>query len=248
MAKDKIKLPHYCYLITNQINDKVYVGVTHKNINDRFAEHIKVSKFKNDTNKQAIHLAISKYGANNFNISILEIFDNAVDAYAKEIIHIKKLNSTNKKCGYNQSTGGDRGPIKIKYDKKLIISIITDLCNGILLKDLAIKYNMKYHAIFDISRLKISSSIQLPTDLLLKLSDFKQQSNKRKRTNRDQIINIISDFLNDFTIDKLSQKHELSTNNIWNILHRNIWKDVDISKTTEDQLKNKLSSVKYWKK
>lgn len=87
MPKDKEKLnelQHYCYLITNSKNGKVYVGTTYKNIDERFKEHIKVSNFSDDTKKQAIHKAIAKYGKDNFSIMVLSEHNLAEKLSAKK--------------------------------------------------------------------------------------------------------------------------------------------------------------------
>lgn len=250
MAKNKEKLnklKHYCYLITNLINNKVYVGVTYKNINERLKEHIKISKFNNDSKKQAIHKAIAKYGLENFSIQILSEYDNANSAYEAEIKYIAQFKSTNKKYGYNQSLGGDRGPINMKYTINLIISTITDFCDGVSLKEIAIKNNIPYHSVFDITRLRISSSHNIPQKLLNRLSKIKLKSNKRKRVGALTIINLITGFINDLTMEELSDRYNLSINNVWNIIHRNIWKKIDIGIELENKLREKLSGPKYWR-
>lgn len=117
MPKDTKKLQalkHYCYMITNIQNGKVYVGVTHKSLDKRLQEHIKVSRFSDEKKKRTIHKAIAKYGKENFSIILLEEFPNAELAYQAESKYIVLHNS--KKMGYNESDGGDRGPLRIKYD------------------------------------------------------------------------------------------------------------------------------------
>jgi hypothetical protein len=251
MAKDKEKLQnikHYCYLITNLTNDKVYVGTTYKDINIRFGEHIKVSNFSNYSKKQAIHKAIFKHRINNFKIELLSEFENALKAYEAEVEYIKKYKSRNKKYGYNQSMGGDCGPIMIKYNRKTIINILTDFCDNIPLKTISLKYNISYHSVFDITRLKISITHKLPSKLLNKLKDKKLSSNKRKRLIKSDIVNVIIGFLDGATMQQLAEKRQLSINNIWNIVHRNTWKNIDIGNEKENQLLEKLSADKYWKR
>ena len=50
----------YIYLLTNMVNNKVYVGQTIRTIHDRVLEHFSQVK------KYALSLAIQKYGKENF--------------------------------------------------------------------------------------------------------------------------------------------------------------------------------------
>jgi group I intron endonuclease len=92
------------YMHKNKINGKVYIGITKQKINSRWrkGKGYKDCKFRN---------AIDKYGWDNFEHIIL--FENLTkkEACNKEIELIKKYNSTNRKYGYNISTGGDSGSV-----------------------------------------------------------------------------------------------------------------------------------------
>jgi len=249
MPKDTQKLEslkHRCYLITNLANGKVYVGTTHKSIEERFREHIKTSKLKNSNSHQAIHKAIIKHGADRFKVELLSEYDTATQAYDAEIKYIQQYNSRNNKIGYNQSEGGDRGPQRIKYTRKIIIKIITDFCDGMLLKDIAVKYHLSYYSVFDITRLKISNDHNLPQKLLQRLEKFKESSKKKKRAS-PQISQIINEFLGGFTMQQLANKYNFSINTVWNIIHRIIWTEIKIESSLEDRLREKLSSSRYWK-
>jgi group I intron endonuclease len=88
------------YSITNNVNNKVYVGKTTKTINKRFDSHINTSKYGSQT---YFHKALRKYGKNNFTISIIEdsIFCETTLA-EREIFWIEKL-----KPEYNMTLGGE---------------------------------------------------------------------------------------------------------------------------------------------
>ena len=91
----------YVYLITNQINDKKYVGITN-DYKKRWSNH----KCCNDP-KMAIAQAIKKYGKENFKFELLEKNIPIERIDEKEIYYIQKLEthvSTGK--GYNVSKGG----------------------------------------------------------------------------------------------------------------------------------------------
>lgn len=95
------------YKITNKINNKIYIGMTTKDIEVRWKQHLKVSKSKNDRNHRAIHKAILKYGVENFTFEKLHETDIIDLDHLKEleIKYIKEYNSF--KNGYNLTKGGD---------------------------------------------------------------------------------------------------------------------------------------------
>jgi len=237
---------HYCYLITNLITNKVYVGVTHKNIDKRFAEHVGVSKCKDATKLCSLQNSIKKYGKENFKIELLESFNDMKTAYVAEKEYIKKYNSYN--CGYNESFGGDCGPCNFKRNLQLIENVINDFCNEIKLRDIAIKYNISYNSVFDITRLRISDMFVLSEDLLEKLKIKKENSSKRKKIS-DSIVLLI---LNDFVVNKietkvLKLKYEISSSNLWSILRRETFKHIILSEDLDNRLISIFNESRYWK-
>ena len=62
---------HYVYLITNKINNKIYIG-KRKHDNPEQDSYMGSGKI--------ISLAIKKYGIDNFKKEILAVFDNEQDA------------------------------------------------------------------------------------------------------------------------------------------------------------------------
>ena len=96
----------YIYKITNQINQKVYVGKTTKTIKKRWNEHISDSQKENICNRP-LYKAFHKYGIENFKIEMLE--ECSVDILSeREVYWIEKLGSF--KYGYNATLGGDGKP------------------------------------------------------------------------------------------------------------------------------------------
>lgn len=85
------------YCITNNINSKQYVGVTTRNIEQRFEEHCKADS--------TIGKAIRKYGKQSFDIETIDYADDKEELYESEIHWISKLNTF--KNGYNQTLGGE---------------------------------------------------------------------------------------------------------------------------------------------
>lgn len=93
---------YYIYLISNIINDKVYIGQTH-NIDKRMYEH------KRD-NKSIISKAINKYGWQKFNLHIICECKTKEESNDMEIYYINKFNSLSP-YGYNISPGGTGGGV-----------------------------------------------------------------------------------------------------------------------------------------
>jgi group I intron endonuclease len=91
------------YQITNCFDKKIYIGQTIKNIVDRFKEH------KYSANKGSnlyLHNAMRKYGAEKFNIEIIDVANSKEELDALEQDYIYLLNSMAPN-GYNLSVGGE---------------------------------------------------------------------------------------------------------------------------------------------
>lgn len=91
------------YLIKNKINNKSYIGQS-VNIKKRWREHIFAANHPEyKDHKDPIHLAIAKYGKENFDFTILEECPKE-QLNEKEIYWIDKYNTYQK--GYNATIGG----------------------------------------------------------------------------------------------------------------------------------------------
>ena len=87
----------HVYIVTNKINGKVYIGQTN-NLHRRWQEH------KHDKrNNHPLHLAIKKYGAENFEMKSLYYGPN-YDMVEEDYITL--YNTNNPEFGYNISMGG----------------------------------------------------------------------------------------------------------------------------------------------
>lgn len=99
------------YKITNNINGKIYVGQTKREIFKRFVDHVRhatKSTRPNDLNCR-LYIAMREFGPENFSISLLEEFeDTRYQADKKEIEWIAKLDSCNPEIGYNVDEGGHK--------------------------------------------------------------------------------------------------------------------------------------------
>ena len=96
------------YKITNNINNKCYIGQTIKTPEERWKEHKQhaFGTHANDVNK-SLYKAIRKYGIENFSFEVLQ---NNIETYEQldkaEIYWIDFYNSFVK--GYNETFGGQR--------------------------------------------------------------------------------------------------------------------------------------------
>lgn len=95
------------YLVKNKINDKVYVGLTSKSLEERWVNHCKKAKYKcKNKNGNLFQRAIIKYGKESWELEILETVNSLEDAELIEKKWIKYFNSNNIKFGYNLTNGG----------------------------------------------------------------------------------------------------------------------------------------------
>ena len=99
----------YIYKITNDINDKVYIGKTEFNIEKRFQEHCR-DALKDRNEKRPLYNAMNKYGIEHFKIEEIE---QCNDIENREKYWIEYYDSYNN--GYNATLGGDEKTL-INYD------------------------------------------------------------------------------------------------------------------------------------
>lgn len=94
------------YLITNLINNKVYVGQTVQPVSRRWSRHrLDASKGKDIR----FYRAIRKYGPQTFNVQELAVIETAEQANNFEKCWIVLLRATNPSFGYNGTFGGEGG-------------------------------------------------------------------------------------------------------------------------------------------
>lgn len=94
------------YCIINNINNKRYIGST-VNLNKRIKRHIREFKYKYHNNKH-LEKAVYKYGIYNFDIIILNVYENITrqDLLNIENDYIIKYNTCNPLYGYNKRFNG----------------------------------------------------------------------------------------------------------------------------------------------
>lgn len=93
---------NYCvYMHTNLVNGKKYVGLTGRNVKERWLSNGDGYKV------QPFYKAIKKYGWENFSHEILASGLSKDEACELEKYYIKKYQTTKREYGYNMSTGGE---------------------------------------------------------------------------------------------------------------------------------------------
>lgn len=97
------------YKITNNINNKVYIGVTvqERGFKDRYGGNL-----ERNTHNKYLKYSINKYGISNFTITeILDIAFSYEELNIKEKTWISIYKSNNKLYGYNLTDGGSNGKL-----------------------------------------------------------------------------------------------------------------------------------------
>ena len=110
----------YIYKITNNINGKIYIGMTYRTIQERWKEHQNDCSRK-QTENRPLYRAMNKYGIENFSIEIIEKTDYPEE---RERYWIERLGSF--KYGYNATLGGDGKPY---IDYNLVIKTYKEVQN-----------------------------------------------------------------------------------------------------------------------
>lgn len=128
----------YIYKITNNINNKCYIGKTERTIQIRWLEHSKPSKWKSDL---PLYRAFLKYGINNFSIEEVEECNNAI-LDEREIYWIDYFDAY--RNGYNCTAGGEGG---IKTHEEYLDIIIERYLNGERLDLICKEYHCDYACI-----------------------------------------------------------------------------------------------------
>lgn len=96
----------YIYKITNNINNKIYIGQTIKQRpTDRFSQHRYSSRYLNKNDNSYLHKAMNLYGVDNFSFEVIETIENNL-LNEREIYWIQFYNSFVPN-GYNLTLGGE---------------------------------------------------------------------------------------------------------------------------------------------
>ena len=122
----------YIYKITNDINNKIYVGKTEFSLEDRFIEHCKDS-LKPRCEKRPLYNAMQKYGIKHFKIEEIEQTEDLEHREQYWIAELRTYIGFSDCKGYNATLGGD-GKTLIDYDY-----IVQEFSNGLNITEIAEK-------------------------------------------------------------------------------------------------------------
>lgn len=103
------------YKITNKLNNKSYIGQTHKSLEIRWKRHCWQSEYKKN---MPICLAIKKYGKENFSVEEITQCSSQKELDEKEIFYVNIFN-TFSPHGYNLKAGQARGICSEETKKKI---------------------------------------------------------------------------------------------------------------------------------
>ena len=111
----------FIYKIINDINQKVYIGKTERNIEERFKEHCRAYR-QERCEKRPLYAAMKKYGIEHFHVELVEETDSPEE---REQYWIKFYNCYGS-TGYNATMGGDSKRY-INYDE--IVKVYQEVQN-----------------------------------------------------------------------------------------------------------------------
>ena len=96
------------YKITNNVNNKIYIGQTTKTLKERISNYEREVKYTKGRKERPISKAMKKYGFENFTFEVIE--DNIstqAELDKKERYYIQYFNSLINQNGYNIELGGN---------------------------------------------------------------------------------------------------------------------------------------------
>ena len=106
------------YCIKNIINNKEYIGLTTRTLEERWKQHIRESNREGGWEwNTPLGNAIKKYGKDSFQIFVLEECSSETELKQKEIQLIRERKSLASETGYNLTLGGD-GRLGYKLSKE----------------------------------------------------------------------------------------------------------------------------------
>ena len=141
------------YMITNTVNGMIYIGQTKRSIQRRWYDHVADSTKKNRNDFYyhcPLYEAIREYGADQFNICVIE--DNVPDELLddKERYYIDKYHSCVSDpecCGYNVMVGGRKNSKMSNYDIDAISSMHK---SGETMIEIAERFGISRRTVYDI--------------------------------------------------------------------------------------------------
>lgn len=163
------------YKAVNTLNSKVYIGQTIKTLHHRKRAHFIESKLK----KTYFAQALQKYGQESFTWEILRVCSSRKELDEVERRYISEYSSTNRKLGYNLTSGGQK---RFTYTKKKELDKVCPNCKNefharshiqkFCSKSCSVEYRMKKNAAWREDRQKICKECGVPYYRTQKESTF----------------------------------------------------------------------------
>lgn len=121
----------YIYKITNNINNKIYIGKTELSDPEcRWKEHLRdYKRIKNE--KRPLYEAMNKYGVENFYFEIIEETDNTEEREKYWINELRTYIGFKDCNGYNATLGGD-GKCYLNLNEEEVIKYHTEEASYVL--------------------------------------------------------------------------------------------------------------------
>lgn len=105
------------YKITNQVNNKVYIGLTTETLEKRWSGHLQTYK----TCERHLYKSMRKYGIDKFTIEEIDRANSFEELGELERKYIKQYNSQNPDKGYNITAGGESNQLDANPRAKLSV-------------------------------------------------------------------------------------------------------------------------------
>lgn len=117
------------YKITNNISEKVYIGLTTATLQNRWKGHKTQARkaLRKERPTHPLYNAMAKYGIENFKIEQIDESDNFVQLGKLERKYIKEYNSADRDFGYNITRGGESNQLDANPRTQLTIEDVEEI-------------------------------------------------------------------------------------------------------------------------
>jgi len=117
--RDEQEIKGLIYKITNNINNKIYIGQTIRSFLWRYNEYKSDFFNKSKSNNIYLYNSFVKYGFDNFKFEIIDTANSIDELNEKEIKYIKQYKTTDRNFGYNLHDGGRNSLLSEETKKKM---------------------------------------------------------------------------------------------------------------------------------
>lgn len=199
----------YIYHLTNDINNKKYIGKT-INLQHRIEDHFS-RLLNNKHHSHKLQHAVNKYGIDHFQLTYTEVeVENEQELNMLEIQEIEKYDSYYN--GYNETLGGDGNASLFTFDLRVLIHQICNKYEGVK-RQIARYFDCDDSTITAIANNEAYSKIEYSEDELtilinkIGISDENLKENYIKhndrKLNKEQIFSILSIITTEYGYDKI---------------------------------------------